>query len=70
MSALYDLFCRHPFVSTDTRRIEPGSLFFALRGATFDGNRFAAEALARGAAYAVVDDPAAVTDERTLLVPD
>ncbi len=70
MSALYDLFCRHPFVSTDTRRIEPGSLFFALRGATFDGNRFAAEALARGAAYAVVDDPAAVTDERTLLVSD
>ena len=70
MSALYDLFCRHPHVSTDTRRIEPGSLFFALRGATFDGNEFAAEALARGAACAVVDDPAAATDERTLLVPD
>ncbi len=66
--ALYDLFCRHPRIATDTRRIEPGSLFFALRGATFDGNKFAAEALAKGAAYAVVDDPAAVTDERIVLV--
>ena len=67
---LYDLFCRHPRISTDTRRIEPGSIFFALRGATFDGNRFAAEALACGAAYAVVDDPAATAGERTVLVDD
>lgn len=69
-AALHALFCAHPRVSTDTRRIEPDSLFFALRGATFDGNRFAADALAKGAAYAVVDDPAAVTGERTLLVED
>lgn len=68
--ALYDLFCRHPRIATDTRRIEPGSLFFALRGAAFDGNRFAAEALAKGAAYAVVDDPAAATGERIVLVDD
>ncbi|MDE5708998.1 MAG: UDP-N-acetylmuramoyl-tripeptide--D-alanyl-D-alanine ligase [Alistipes sp.] len=66
--SLYDLFCRHPRISTDTRRIEADSLFFALRGATFDGNRFATEALAAGAAYAVVDDPAAVAGERTILV--
>ncbi len=71
MSRLYDLFTEHPCVSTDSRRIEAGSLFFALRGASFDGNRFAADALARGAAYAVVDDPAAATDrDRTILVPD
>lgn len=69
-AVLHALFCAHPRVSTDTRRIEPDSLFFALRGATFDGNRFAADALAKGAAYAVVDDPAAVTGERTLLVED
>ena len=43
MSELYDIFRRHPCISTDTRRIEPGSVFFALHGATFDGNRFAAE---------------------------
>lgn len=49
ISDLYALFRRHPHVSTDTRRIEPGSIFFALRGATFDGNRFVNEALAKGA---------------------
>lgn len=69
-STLYDLFRAHPAVSTDTRRILPDSLFFALRGATFDGNRFAREALDKGAAYAVVDDPAAADDPRTILVDD
>ncbi len=70
MSDLYQLFREHPRISTDTRRIEADSIFFALHGANFDGNRFAAEALAGGAAYAVVDDPAAVTDERMRLVAD
>lgn len=68
MSGLYDIFREHPRISTDTRRIEPDSVFFALRGTTFDGNRFAADALAKGAAYAVVDDPAVVTDERMIVV--
>lgn len=40
MSELYELFSQHPRISTDTRRIEPDSIFFALRGDTFDGNRF------------------------------
>lgn len=71
ISDLYVLFRRHPHVSTDTRRIEPGSIFFALRGATFDGNRFVDEALAKGAAWAVADDPAAAgTDARVLVVDD
>ena len=70
MSELYDIFRRHPRISTDTRRIEPGSVFFALHGATFDGNRFAADALSKGAAYVVVDDPAAVSGDRTVLVGD
>ena len=42
MSELYELFSQHPRISTDTRRIEPDSIFFALRGDTFDGNRFVA----------------------------
>ena len=50
MSELYELFSQHPRISTDTRRIEPDSIFFALRGDTFDGNRFVAEALEKGAA--------------------
>ena len=59
MSELYELFSQYPRISTDTRRIEPDSIFFALRGDTFDGNRFVAEALEKGAAYAVSDDPQA-----------
>ena len=70
MSPLYELFRTCACVSTDTRRIVPGSIFFALHGATFDGNRFAAAALAKGCSYAVVDDPAAATDSRCLLVDD
>lgn len=54
---LYTLYLKHPKVITDSRRIEPGCLFFALRGASFDGNRFALEALKAGAAFAIVDDP-------------
>ncbi len=68
---LYRRFLEHPAVSTDSRRIASGSLFFALRGASFDGNRFALDALDRGAALAVVDDPAlAGTDPRLIEVAD
>lgn len=63
--ALYGIFEKCSGVSTDSRRIEPGSMFFALHGASFDGNAFAADALAAGASYAVVDSdsPAASNPE-------
>jgi UDP-N-acetylmuramoyl-tripeptide--D-alanyl-D-alanine ligase len=60
------LTCRS--VSIDTRKIEPGALFFALKGASFDANSFAAKALEAGASFVVMDDPAYVVDERCLLV--
>lgn len=52
-------------VTTDSRKVQPGDIFFALKGDNFDGNRFAVTALERGAAMAVTDDPA-VTGERIL----
>lgn len=55
---LYTLYTEFPCVTTDTRRIVPGSLFFCLRGEKFDGNVFAKDALEAGARGAVVDDPA------------
>ncbi len=55
---------------TDTRQLLPGGMFFALKGPNFNANDFAPQSLAGGCRYAVVDDPAAVTDERILLVPD
>ncbi|PKP23189.1 MAG: UDP-N-acetylmuramoyl-tripeptide--D-alanyl-D-alanine ligase [Bacteroidetes bacterium HGW-Bacteroidetes-21] len=54
---LYQLFLTCGKVCTDTRNIIPGSIFFALKGETFDGNTYAHEALKKGAKYAVVDNP-------------
>ena len=70
LEALYKYYRQHPVVCTDTRTIVPGCLFFALKGPNFNGNAFAAKALASGAAFAVVDEPGAVTDPRCLLVED
>ncbi len=67
---LYDLFCQCGKLSTDTRHITEGSLFVALHGASFDGNRFATEALEKGARYVVVDDPKVALDERYIIVDD
>lgn len=55
---LYALFEEYPNVSTDSRRVDGRTIFFALRGERFDGNRFAVGALDAGAVYAVIDDPA------------
>ncbi len=57
MEKLYMLFQQHALVSTDSRNIVAGCLFFALKGERFDGNRFALPAIESGAAYAIVDDP-------------
>lgn len=67
---LYQLFQQHPDVSTDTRNIREGCIFFALKGANFNGNAFAAQALMLGASYVVVDEAEVVTDSRCLLVDD
>ena len=61
LEQLYAIYQKHPVVCTDTRQLSPGCLFFALNGENFDGNRFAAQALSEGAAYAVVDDPSLLT---------
>ena len=70
LNELYDLYLAHPTVTTDTRDCPEGSIFFALRGASFNGNEFALQALAAGCAYAVVDDPETKGDERLIHVPD
>ncbi|MCX6262422.1 MAG: Mur ligase domain-containing protein, partial [Bacteroidia bacterium] len=56
-------------VSTDSRNIKKGQLFFALWGQNFNGNKYATEALDNGASYAVIDDPVYET-EKTILVDD
>lgn len=57
-------------ITTDTRRIEQGQIYFALKGVNFDGNKFAQEALNQGAKYAVVDDEALAGNQGMILVED
>ncbi|RHJ90833.1 UDP-N-acetylmuramoyl-tripeptide--D-alanyl-D-alanine ligase [Parabacteroides bouchesdurhonensis] len=70
ISELYELFLHNPKVTTDSRNCPVGSLFFALKGVRFDGNQYAAKALASGSSYAIIDNPEYVTGERTILVDD
>ncbi|PZR38707.1 MAG: UDP-N-acetylmuramoyl-tripeptide--D-alanyl-D-alanine ligase [Azospira oryzae] len=67
---IYEYYLKSGKVSTDTRQITPGSVFFALKGPKFNANAFAEEALAKGAGYAVVDEERFVKDDRFLLVED
>lgn len=64
---LYSRFLLSDGVSTDTRTIKPGNLFFALSGPNFNGNLYADEALKKGASYVVVDDPQFLKDDRCVL---
>lgn len=68
--SLYEIYLQHPNVQTDTRKLQTGDLYFALKGANFNGNRFADVALAAGAAYCIVDEAEAVLNERCILVAD
>ena len=69
--ALYAIYRDHPAVTTDSRKCPEDSIFFALKGDTFDGNNYAVQALEKGCAFAVVDNPeVAKQDERLILVPD
>ncbi|MEI7896327.1 MAG: UDP-N-acetylmuramoyl-tripeptide--D-alanyl-D-alanine ligase [bacterium] len=70
INEIYPVFLSHPLVTTDSRQVTPGSLFFALKGDSYNGNEFAAGAIAAGAAFAVVDDPQAATSASYILVDD
>lgn len=56
ISELYKLYQQYPSIQTDSRKVDSGDLFFALKGPNFDGNRFAEKAIELGAARAIVDD--------------
>ncbi|MGM9713762.1 MAG: UDP-N-acetylmuramoyl-tripeptide--D-alanyl-D-alanine ligase [Prevotella sp.] len=71
IEALYKIFCEHPVITTDTRDCPEGSIFFALRGETFNGNMFAMKALESGCCYAVIDEmPAGIHDGRLIKADD
>lgn len=72
LSDLYRLFLDCTAVTTDSRNCPKGSLFIALKGESFNGNVFAAQALKDGCAYAVIDEAkyAIESDNRFVVVPD
>jgi UDP-N-acetylmuramoyl-tripeptide--D-alanyl-D-alanine ligase len=69
ITELYQLYLQHPSIQTDTRKLQPGDIYWALKGPNFNGNLFAEKALEMGAAYAIVDEPVAA-NERIIVVEE
>lgn len=67
---LYEIYQQYSSVQTDTRKLQKGDLFFALRGPNFNANAFAEAAIANGAAYAIIDDDAYAHIAGAILVDD
>lgn len=70
MAELYSIYQQYPSVQTDTRKLQKGDLYFALKGPNFNGNAFAQKALDSGAAYAIIDDAQYAVNGKTILVDD
>lgn len=70
IKSIHHLYLKCNSVSIDTRKIEPGSMFVAIKGDNFDANTFANEALEKGASFVIIDSPEYFIDERTILVED
>ena len=70
MTDLYKKFLDSKVITTDSRDCPEGSIFFALKGESFDGNAYAKAALDKGCAYAVIDEAQYALDDRFIVVPD
>lgn len=67
---IYKIYREHPSIQTDTRKLQKNDLFFSLKGPSFNGNLFAAQALEKGAAYVFVDEKISFTDSRIIQTDD
>lgn len=68
LEALYQIYLQHPKVQTDTRKLQAGDLYFALKGDNFNGNHFTSEAFNKGAVYCIIDEPAYALNEQCIVV--
>ncbi len=68
ITGLYKLYLENPSIQTDTRKLKEGGIYFALGGTNFDGNSFAKDALDKGVAYAVIDNPVYAHNDRCIVV--
>ena len=67
---LYEIYKSHNVISTDTRTIKNGCIFFALKGDNFNGNKYAKDALKKGASYVIIDEIEYYTSDNHILVDD
>ena len=68
---LYEKFKKSSGISTDSRTIKKGNIFFCLKGDNFDGNDYAEDALNKGASLCVINNPELTKNsEKFLLVRD
>ncbi|WP_431159176.1 UDP-N-acetylmuramoyl-tripeptide--D-alanyl-D-alanine ligase [Winogradskyella poriferorum] len=68
IEAIYSKFLEANNLTTDTRKLSEGSMYVALKGENFDGNRFVKDAFEKGAKYCIVDDPNACINSNCMLV--
>ena len=68
LAQIYKLFLQFPSIITDTRKINKNCIFLALKGEKFNGNTFAAEALKKGAEYAIIDEKKFIIPGKTIVV--
>ena len=70
INQLYRIYQQFPSIQTDTRKLQKGDLFFALKGPNFNGNEYTHKALELGAAYCIADELIGPADNRILLFDD
>jgi len=70
MNNLYEKYQNSSCVCTDSRNLTPNCLFVCLKGANFDGNKFAAEVLEQGAAYVITENRDLQDNPRAVVVDD
>ena len=70
INKLYKIYKEHPEITTDSRNVTQNSIFFALKGGNFNGNKYAKDALKKGASYAIIDEKEYQDGEQYILVDD
>lgn len=70
INKLYKIYKQYPKITTDSRNVLPNSIFFALKGGNFNGNKYAKDAISKGASYAIIDEEVYQEGEQYILVDD
>ena len=70
LKEVLEVFKRNYALTTDSRKVEEGSIFVALKGEKYDANTFAKSAIDKGASLVIIDNKDYYIDQRTIVVED